>query len=276
MSPLPAPVPTRAVILARVSSSEQKDEGYGLGAQVHSCREFAKAQGIEIVEVFEEDARSTVLLAERKGGKAALDSMLRHGAGVLLLARRDRLARDPYVAGEAERTVAAGGGRILYADGSNGTDDGALLLNDMQHVIAAHERRAIVARLKAGREAKAREKGPKAYVGGRPAFGYKSDPATRELVVDEGAAEIVVQVFGMVRDGVSIRDVADMLNHLEAGGRRWHPTSVTRILNHEPYKQVHPGRVVDPKVYNAAHRALESRRRRAGVTTAAAAAPRTS
>ncbi|MDO9409712.1 recombinase family protein [Patulibacter sp.] len=249
------------MILARVSSSEQKDDGYGLSAQVHACRQFAKAEGIEVVEVHEEDARSTVLLSQRKGGRAALDAMLLHGAGVLLLARRDRLARDPYVAGDAERTVAAGGGRILYADGSNGTDDGALLLNDMQHAIAAHERRAIVARLKAGREAKAREKGPKAYTGGRPAFGYKADPATRELVVDDEAAEVVRRAFGMVRDGSSIRAVAEALSAEGVGGRRWHPTAVARLLSHEQYKQAHPGRIVDPKVYNAAQRALAARRR---------------
>jgi DNA invertase Pin-like site-specific DNA recombinase len=164
----------------------------------------------------------------------------------------------------AEPTVAAGGGRILYADGSNGTDNGALLLNDMQHAIAAHERRAIVARLRAGREQKAREaaeQGRRAYVGGRPAFGYMADPQTRELVVDDNAADVVRRVFAMVRDGRSVRAVAETLTAEGAGGRKWHPTSVARLLQHDEYKREWPGRIVDPKVFNAAQRALAARKR---------------
>ena len=61
----------------------------------------------------------------------------------------------------------------------------------------------------------------------------------------------------------SLRSIAARLDAERAGSRRWHPTSVARVLAHEPYKLARPGRVVDPKVFNAAQRALASRRRRA-------------
>ncbi len=112
MNPLPAPAPdpSRAVVLRRVSSAEQAD-AYGLPVQQSACWAFAAANGLTIVADYAEDARSTTLISEREGGAAALDAMLRHGAGVLLLARRDRLARDTYVAGDAKRAVSLMGGR---------------------------------------------------------------------------------------------------------------------------------------------------------------------
>jgi hypothetical protein len=45
---------------------------------------------------------------------------------------------------------------VLYADGGNGSDDSALLMDGIGHVLAAHDRRRIVARLKAGRDARPR------------------------------------------------------------------------------------------------------------------------
>lgn len=249
------------MILRRVSSAEQADR-YGLDAQRAACVAFARAEGLAVVADFSEDARSTTLLDERPAGRAALDAMLQHGAGTLLLARRDRLARDPFVAGHAKRAVAIFGGRIQYAEGGNGQDDSGLLLDDIQHAIAAHERRAIVARLRQGREAK-RAADPHAYVGGRPAYGYRADPLTRELAVEPEAADVVRSIFARARRGQPVRRIAADLTAEGAGARRWHPTQVARILAHEPYKRQRPGRIVDPKLYNAARRALQARQRTA-------------
>lgn len=265
MNPLPSPDPLRAVVLCRVSSSEQADHGYGLDSQAAACRAFARAEGLEIVATFAEDARSTVPLDERKGGREALDAMLRLGAGVLLLARRDRLARDPYIAGHAKRAVAIFGARIFYADGGNGEDDSALLLDDIQHAISAHERRAIVARLRSGREEKTRQyasRGERAYVGGRPAFGYRANAATHELEIDPDAAEVVRLIFEQARRGRSVRAIASDLNARQAGGRSWHATSVRRVLTHDGYASTRgPGVIVHGRVVKAARAALAARRK---------------
>lgn len=95
-------------------------------------------------------------LDARQGLSDALAALYEHGAGALLVAERSRLARDEYVAHDAVRAFRSAGRDVLYADGSNGDDDSALLLDGIGHVIAAHERRRIVARLKVGRDAKAK------------------------------------------------------------------------------------------------------------------------
>ncbi len=266
MNPLPVPDPTVGVVYRRVSSTDQRDHGYGLDAQAEDCKRAAQAEGLTVVADFAEDARSTVPLDERRAGAAALDAMMRLGAGVLLVARRDRLARDPYVAGHAKRAVAMMGGRIVYAEGGNGDSDANLFMDDMRHAVNAHERRAIVARLRDGREAKARkaaERGERAYIGGRPAFGYRADPETHELVIDHDAAEVVRSIFDMARSGRSVRAIVAALNADQAGGRNWYPESVMRVLNHDAYRRAYPGRIIDGKVFNAAHAALASRRKRA-------------
>lgn len=259
MNPLLTPDPRRAVVLRRVSSAEQAD-AYGLDAQLRDCRRFAAAEGLEIVADFSEDARSTTPLDERPGGRAALDAMVEHGAGVLLLAARDRLARDPYVAGHAERIVALAGGRILYAEGGNGQSDSDLLLGDIRHAISAHERRVIVARLRKGREEKAARYPQSRAQGGSVPFGYRR--TATGLEIDEHAAEIVRSAFRMARDGASLRKIAAAL--AESSGRSWTAQGVADMIRREVYKQREPGRIVDPRVWNDANAKLSARRRSPG------------
>jgi DNA invertase Pin-like site-specific DNA recombinase len=245
-----------------VSSAEQAD-AYGPGAQLRDCKRFAAAEGLTIVADYFEDARSTTLLDERPGGRQALDAMLSHGAGVLLLAARDRLARDPYVAGHAERIVALAGGRILYAEGGNGATDSDLLIGDIRHALNAHERRAIVARLRKGRSEKA-EKHPLAQAqGGGVPFGYTRTPTA--VVVDDQAADHVRMAFSLVRDGASLRKVAAAL--ADDTGRSWTAQGVADMIRREVYKQREPGRIVDPRRWNDANAKLSARRRSPGRAT---------
>lgn len=253
MTLLPSPDPCRCVVLCRVSSAEQADHGYGLDAQARACHRFAQAHGLEVVAEYREDARSVVPIDERPKGKAALEAMLVNGAGVLLLARRDRLARDPYIAGHAKRAVALAGGRILYAEGGNGDDDSALLLDDIQHALAAHERRAIVARLKAGRDAKAARYPGSRPQGGRMPFGYRRGRDGIQIEIDPEQATEVQRMYALARAGKSIRQIAAEV------GRQ--PTAVERILRREDYKRGQT-KIIDPRLWNATQVALASRRKR--------------
>lgn len=259
VNPLPEPDRGRCVVYLRVSSAEQASEGYGLDAQEAACMDFARREGLEIAAAFRADERSTVFLDERPVGSAALDAMLALGAGTLLLAHRDRLARDPYVAGHAKRAVALLGGRIAYAEGGNGDSDGDLLMDDIGHAIAAHERRRIVARLRAGREAKAAAHPGSQAQGGALRHGYGRD-GDGMVQVDPSAAAEVVTIFELCRDGRSVRAIARAME--QTTGRRWHPTTVERILSADVYKRARPGRIVGPRTWNAAQRAREGRRRR--------------
>ncbi len=263
MNPLPISDPTLAVTYRRVSSADQRDHGYGLDAQATAVREFVRREGLTVVGEFADPGVSgTVPLDDRPGLSAALDMSLRTGAGALVVARHDRLARDTLQALLIERAFADAHVRIFYADGSNGESDTDHFTRTVLHAAAEQAKRETVRRLRAGRDAK-QARDPHSYVGGRPAFGYRADPETRELTIDPDAAGVVRSIFDSVRRGESVRSISARLDADRAGDRRWHPTAVARVLAYEPYKLVRPGRIVDPKVFNAAQRALASRRRRA-------------
>jgi hypothetical protein len=75
----------------------------------------------------------------------------------------------------------------------------------------------------------------------------------------EAAAE-VRRVFDLVRAGQSIRKAAEIMS--AETGRQWRPTVIDRIVKRETYKLSEPGRIIDPRQWNATQAALASRRRR--------------
>jgi DNA invertase Pin-like site-specific DNA recombinase len=115
-----------------------------------------------------------------------------------------------------------------------------------------------VRRLAAGRKAKAASK-PGSYLGGRPPYGYKAQG--HELAIDSGQAEIVRRIYKLARDGTSIRDIAGLID-ADDPSRGWHRTAIERILSRDLYKRERPGRIVDPRLWHAAQRALTTRRRK--------------
>ncbi len=180
-----------------------------------------------------------------------MDRVLATGAGALVVGRHDRLARDTLQALLIERAFAGAGARVLYCDGANGESDSDLFTRTILHAAAEAAKRETVRRLAAGRAAKA-ARDPRAYVGGRPAYGYLAHGG--ELRPHPVEAPVVRDVFAMARRGHSVRAIAGRLG--------WAPNKVARILAYEGYKLGAAGhRVVDPKVWNAAARARQGRRR---------------
>jgi len=42
----------RAIIYARVSTEEQKREGYSIEAQIKACRTYAQAKGWKVIRIY--------------------------------------------------------------------------------------------------------------------------------------------------------------------------------------------------------------------------------
>lgn len=184
-----------AVIRAylRVSTEDQAESGLGLAAQEAACRRWA---GERPVEVYTDAGVS--------GGAAPADrpALVRLladvGKGdVLLVAKRDRLARDPYFAIIIERAVTASGGRVASAAGE-GTDDDSptsILMRRILDAFAEHERLLIGVRTKAALAAKS-ARGER--VSGRAPVGWRFDGG---LVVED--AEFRAAVGSTVHLGLS-------------------------------------------------------------------------
>jgi DNA invertase Pin-like site-specific DNA recombinase len=255
MNPLPTLDDSRCVVYRRVSSAEQ-ERASGPERQRKACEGFAAGTGLSILADVFEDRSGTVPMAERPGLTQALTACLEHGAGVLLVEERTRLARDEYAAHDALRTFAHAGVRVLYADGSNGnrsSDPAAMLLDGIGHAVAAYDRRVIVARMAAGRQVKAQISPRSRAQGGKLPYGYRRT-RTGNVEVDPDAAADVRRVFELVRDGASIRSAAAELG--------WHPTMLARVVKRSEYKRAAEWRIIDPRIWNDAQEALTRRRKR--------------
>jgi site-specific DNA recombinase len=219
--------PLRVVGYIRASTEEQS---LGPAAQLSAMERWCKAAGAELVKVHQDLGVSGGLeLDKRPALLAALDSLRVEGAGVLLVAKRDRLARDVIIAAMVERLARKAGAQVQAADGTaNGDGPEAQLQRRMFDAFAEYERALIRARTRA---ALAVKRSRKERTGAVP-FGYRvaEDGVHLEQQQDEQAA--LAQVLALRTQRLSIRAIAQRLGEqgVRARGSRWHPTTVARLL----------------------------------------------
>jgi len=145
--------PRVAVALLRVSTTDQE---LGPAAQRRAIEVWAGREGIEIRSWRLEQGVSGATPLERRAILLqALDDVKAHRAGVFVVAKRDRLARDVVCAALIERLVERAGARVCAADGTGDTKgpEGALL-RGIVDLFASYERLLIASRTKAALGAK--------------------------------------------------------------------------------------------------------------------------
>jgi DNA invertase Pin-like site-specific DNA recombinase len=169
-------------------------------------------------------------IEQRAGLLAAIEDLGRHSAGRLVIARRDRLARDVVVAGLIERLVERAGARICAADGT-GDGDGpeAVLLRSITDVFAMYERLVIGFRTRAALQAKKRL-GQRV---GQVPYGFRVGDDGRTLVPEDGEQRAIEIVHRVRATGISIRRVVGECERLGLVSRSGKPlgrAQVERIL----------------------------------------------
>lgn len=220
----PSTDPQLAIAYVRTSTD---DQALGPHAQLASIDRWAAANGMRIAAVHRDLGMSGAAeVADRPELLAALASMEQHGAGILVVAKRDRLARDIVIAATIERLVQGKGARIVSADGLNVSGpEGALLLAIID-AFSAYERALIRTRTTA---ALAVKKARGERVGEVP-FGYRVEGDKLTPCASEQRA--LDRIAELRAEGLSIRQIAVQLmaEAVPARGARWHPTSVARLL----------------------------------------------
>ncbi|MCI0547060.1 MAG: recombinase family protein [Candidatus Rokubacteria bacterium] len=158
-----------AVSYLRVSTD---DQGLGLEAQRSMIAAYCAAKGLDRSGEFSDEGVSGGAPMDKRPGLLAALGALRKG-GVLVVAKRDRLSRDPFVAIMAERMAAKAKASVACADG-NGNGDGAsdVLMRRMLDAFAEFERAQIAMRTRAALS-ELRRQGRR--ISGRPPFGFRFD-----------------------------------------------------------------------------------------------------
>lgn len=163
----------KAVVYCRVSTDDQVESGAGLDAQLDACRSWCERHGHELAGPFVEleGVSGATPLEKRIRLVEAVDQL---GPGdVLLISKRDRLARDPIVAATIEALIKRKKARVVSAAGEGSDDDepGSVLMRRMVDAFAEYERLIIGARTRAALAAKKR-RGERT---GRVPFGKRLD-----------------------------------------------------------------------------------------------------
>ncbi len=227
--------PKLAVGYIRVSTD---DQALGLEAQLAALEAWALRQGVTLAAVYRDEFVSGATpIDKRQGLLDALEALRTHGAGVLVAAKRDRLARDIMVTAAIEHGARSLGAVVRTADGaSDGDGPENAMLRGMLDLFAAYERAIIGVRTKA---ALARKKARGERLG-KARFGVRLVPgATKDdlflALPHEAEVAVATRIRELQTAGASIADIVRTLaasGTLSRAGKPFGRTQVVRILGH--------------------------------------------
>lgn len=219
--------PLRAVAYVRVSTEDQK---LGPEAQRAAVEAWAQSQGIAVVATFTDAGVSGGAdIEDRPGLVAALAELRVAGAGVLVVAKRDRLARDSFIAQTIERAAKGCGAVVAAADGvGNGSTAADSFMRSIIDATAAYERSLIRARTKAALAAK-KARGERA---GTVPYGYSTD-ASGKLTKNEAEQGVIAIVRELRAAGLSLRAIEGVLAKRGLVSRAGKPLGLTQVARME-------------------------------------------
>ena len=219
---------SKAVAYLRVST---EDQHLGPEAQRAAIEAWAAARGVEVVAWHcDHGVRGATPLDRRPAMLAALADLTVRGAGVLVVAKRDRLARDTMIAAMVERMVADAGADVLSAAGEGeGSGPEARLMRHLVDAFAEYERALIASRTVAALAVKS-ARGERV---GQVPYGYRVAADGVALVADPDEQRAVALVAELRAAGLSLRAIAARLDAegLRPRGRRWYAKTVANILD---------------------------------------------
>jgi len=217
-----------AVAYLRVSTDAQD---LSLDAQRRAIESFAAAQGYEIARVcIDEGISGAAPLDRRPALLEALTALKHDDAVALIVAKRDRLARDVVTAALAERMAQRAGASVLTASGvGNGDAPENELMRTIVDAFSQYERSLISCRTRAALQAK-RARGER--VSGHPPFGFEWQDGHRVSVAHEQA--LLERMQALQAEGLGALRIASRLNESGAinprTGRSWNRGSIASIL----------------------------------------------
>lgn len=215
---------TQLVAYLRVSTTGQGKSGLGMEAQRLAVTRFAEAEGMEVVEWFEEveTGKGSDALEQRPKLAAALDKARRLKCPVVV-AKLDRLSRDvAFISGLMSR-------KVPFIVAELGADTDPFMLH-MYAALAEKERRMISARTKA---ALAAARGRGTVLGAHGAIQGPKLAEANKLAALEALEPVAGRLRAMRADKMSVRAIAAALNAEgvpSPGGGQWAVSNTHKAL----------------------------------------------
>ena len=229
----------RCIAYLRVSTDDQSEAGNGMNAQRDACQAYASRTNAEVVGPFaDEGVSGAAAIDKRPGLMEALGAL---GKGdVLLVAKRDRLGRDPFIVALVEAAVKRSGGRVVSAAGEGTDGDGPtdVLMRRIVDAFSEYERLVIRSRTKAALGAK-RRRGER--TGGMPLGFDLADDGRRSkagnplaLVANPAELAALEVIRELAAGGLGPRGIAREMTRrsvpTKTGSARWSESTIRGIL----------------------------------------------
>lgn len=215
------------VIYLRVSTDKQVDSGLGLEAQRDMCLRVVPKDS-KVLEFADEGFSGALEMDKRPALLLALNNLERDD--VLLIAKRDRIGRDPIVNAMIERAVERKKARMMTASGDvrDDNDPSSILMRRMVDAFAEYERLIIGARTKVALAVK-KKKGERV---GRIPYGFQLSSDGIHLENSDKEQYQLTVMRKLKNEGKTLREIAEEMNfyHLWNRDGPWNHVSIHRVM----------------------------------------------
>lgn len=223
----------QAAVYVRVSTDEQRDNGYSIDSQIRMIKEYCEKNNYVIVGIYNDAGYSGKDLM-RPAMQKLLQDIKTKKIDKLLAIKVDRLTRNNYDGFWLLNYCEQHDVKIeLILEPYDVSTANGEMIYGMNLVFGQRERKEIGARTKRALEEMALEK----VHPNKAPYGYIRDKDTGHLLIESIEAQVVKEIFKLCKKGHSTRDIAKIMKednaYLKQG--KWTSGRIHKILTNSIY-----------------------------------------
>ncbi len=223
----------RCAVYVRVSTDDQRDNGYSIDSQLRMIKEYCEKNDYSIIDVYNDAGHSGKDLMRPEMQRLLADIKSKK-IDKLIAIKVDRLTRNNYdgfwllnYCEEHDVKI-----ELILEPYDVSTANGEMIFG-MNLVFGQRERKEIGARTKRAMEEMALEK----IHPSKAPYGYIRNKETGHLEIDPIEAQVVKEIFGLCKQGKSTKSIATIMKdnnaYLKQG--KWASDRVYKILTNSIY-----------------------------------------
>ena len=225
----------KAALYAMYSSDNQRSES--IDAQLRAMQNYCQQNHILIVETYIDEAKSATTDHRPSFQKMIADSKY-HQFNIILVHKLDRFARNRYDSAVYKRELKKNGVSVYSVLEDLDDSPESIMMESMLEGMSEYYSQNLAREVMKGmRETALQCK----HTGGKPPLGYDLN-TDGKLIINQGEAEVVQQIFKMYLDNYSYSKMAEVLNkkgYRTKTGSLFRKNSFYSILRQEKYTGVY-------------------------------------
>lgn len=225
----------KAAAYARYSSDNQREES--IDAQLRAIREYCDRNGIRLVKIYTDEARSATT-DDRPGFLQMIQDSALGLFDAVIVHKLDRFSRDRYDSAFYKRQLKKNGVRLISVLENLDDSPESIILESVLEGMAEYYSRNLAREVMKGMKETALQC---KHTGGKPPLGYDVAP-DGTYVINEQEAKAVRMIFEMYAAGKGYGEIVDKLNnkgYRTQTGRPFAKNSLHDILRNEKYRGIY-------------------------------------